>query len=87
MVNILNSHVTSALPWMLVFQILSTFNTADAVGISVHLGMHSGFLVYKYMFFCTSAFLWCVLGGEGKKVATEKKGRWLKVYVLCGFSI
>ncbi|GAB0198755.1 hypothetical protein GRJ2_002340900 [Grus japonensis] len=37
--------------------------------------MHSGLLVYKYMFFCTSASLWCVLGGEGKKVATEKKER------------
>lgn len=49
--------------------------------------MPSGFLVYKYMFFCMPASLWCVLEGEGIKVAIGKKEKGAKVCVLCGFSI
>lgn len=39
------------------------------------------------MFFCTSTSFWCVLRGEGKKVAAEKKERWVKVCVDLAFEI
>lgn len=68
-------------------QNLSASNIADAVGVTERPVICSGFLVCKYMFFCASASLGCVLGGDSKKVATEKKGEWMKVFVLYGFSI
>lgn len=82
MVSISDRHVTSALTTD-----APILSASSAVGISVCPVMHSGFWVYKYMFFCMSASLWCVLKGESKKVATEKKERWVKVCVLCGFVI
>lgn len=68
-------------------QILSASNIADAVGVTICPVKCSGFLVCKYLFFCMSASLGCVLGGDSKKVATGKKGGFIKVFVLHGFSI
>lgn len=68
-------------------QRLSAASTAGAVGISVWPAVHAGFLEYAYMMFGMSASLWCVLRGEGKKVATGKRERSMEDYVDLAFEI